>query len=379
MSLWHQAGGAIQGPGTCHGGSVQCVAGDFVVNEEGRRVLVQATNTTMVVGVAVLSMLRWSVLGFGDFPLPALGVVIGGLLNALHLRRKGSLDVAAWTLIILLTGALFFAGLNTGGFSGPVVLLAPVIPVFSMLLVPTGRAWIALVLVSLVLASILYFDYYGYVPQNPNGPGIAAIGRFVALLSVCLLCTLIVRRFALLSQALFSKIERQSVTDFLTGVFNRRGIEAILLSEAGRARRTGSWLSVLMADVDHFKRYNDTQGHQSGDECLVRVAQIIGSCSGRTADVVGRFGGEEFVVILPDTDPAGACKVAEDIRRVVLAQDLRYEPGGKETLSLTLGVVSALGPAIDDVSQLIREADEALYRGKRDGRNRVVSVVLGET
>src|SRR5690606_38200976 len=152
----------------------------------------------------------------------------------------------------------------------------------------------------------------------------------------------------------FSKIERQSVTDFLTGVFNRRGIEAILLSEAGRARRTGSWLSVLMADVDHFKRYNDTQGHQSGDECLVRVAQIIGSCSGRTADVVGRFGGEEFVVILPDTDPAGACKVAEDIRRVVLAQDLRYEPGGKETLSLTLGVVSALGPAIDDVSQLIR-------------------------
>jgi len=349
-----------------------------VGNEESRRILIQITNTTMVLGVAGLSMLRWSVLGFGDFPLPALGVVIGGVLNAIQLRRWGSLDAAAWTLVILLTGALFFAGLSSGGFSGPVVLLAPVIPVFSMLIVPTGRAWIALVLVSLVLAVILYFDYNGYVPQNPNGPGMAATGRFIAVLAVCLFCTLIVRRFARLSQDLFSKIERQSVTDYLTGVFNRRGIEAILLSEVGRARRAGSWLSVLMADVDHFKNYNDTHGHQSGDECLVRVAQIIRSCSGRPADVVGRFGGEEFVVILPDTDPAGACKVADDIRHTVLAQDLRYERGGTAPLSLTLGAVSARGSAIDDVSQLIREADDALYRGKRDGRNRVISVVLDD-
>lgn len=344
----------------------------------GRRTLIQTANTTMVVLVAVLALTRWSVMGYEDFPYPALAVVSGGILNAVHIRRNGSLDLAAWTLVVLLLGGLFFAGLKTGAYSGPVVLLAPLIPIFTMLLVNTERAWIALVLVSIVLGLLLYLDYSGFIPPNPNDPGKAAIGRFVALVSLCLASSLIVWRFARLSRQLFEQMERQSVTDYLTGVFNRRGIEAILLSEVGRARRTGSWLSVLLADVDHFKRYNDTHGHQSGDRCLVNVAQIIKTCSERTADVVGRFGGEEFVVILPDTDAAGASKVAENIRRKVLEANVRYGPDDTAPMSLTLGVVSARGPAIDSVDDLIRQADAALYRGKHQGRNCVVSVVLDD-
>ena len=342
----------------------------------GRRVLIQTSNTVIILLVAVLSLLRWGVLGFEAFPYSALLVVIGGVLNGINIHRNGSLDLAAWTLVALLLIGLFFGGLNTGGFSGPVVLLAPVIPIYTMLLVDSAKAWIALVLVALVLTALMYLDYNGFTPQNPNSPGMVLTGRFITLVSLCLASTLVVWRFAQVSRGLLEKIERQSVTDYLTGIFNRRGIEAILLSEVGRARRTDDWLSVIITDVDRFKLYNDTNGHQLGDRCLVSVAQIIDDCSGRTADVVGRFGGEEFIVILPGTDPVGAVKVAEDIRHKLIAENIPYGPDNPEPVTLTLGVVSARGHAIESVEQLVRQADAALYRGKHQGRNRVVSVVL---
>lgn len=342
----------------------------------GRRTLIQAANTVVVLLLAALALVRWGFLGFGAFPYPALLIVSGGLLNALYIRRKGSLDVAAWALIGLLLVGLFFAGLTTGGYSGPVVLLSPLIPVVAVLLISASRAWIALALVSLVLAALLYLDLAGFILPATLDPARAAIGRFVALQALCFSAVLVVWRFSRVSRGLVEEIERQSVTDYLTGVFNRRGIEAILLSEVGRARRSGNWLSVVLADVDHFKRYNDTYGHQSGDRCLVRVAQAIAASSERSTDVVGRFGGEEFIVILPDTDPAGACKVADNMRRRLQAENIECGQDDAECVSMTLGVVSARGPAIGSIEQLIRQADAALYRGKRQGRNQVVNEVL---
>lgn len=342
----------------------------------GRRVLIQITNVVIVVLIAVLALLRWAVMGFAEFPVPALLVVIGGILNGVYISRNGSLEVAAWVLVALLLGGLFYGGLKTGGFSGPVVLLAPLIPIYTMLLINSSKAWIALGLVMLALAALLLLDVGGYIPQNPNDPGMILTGRFITLVSLCIASTLVVWSFARISRGLLEKIERQSVTDYLTGIFNRRGIEAILLSEVGRARRTDDWLSVIITDVDRFKLYNDTNGHQLGDRCLIKVAGIINACSERTADVVGRFGGEEFIVILPGTDPAGACKVAEDIRQMLLAEGIPYGPDNAEPVTLTLGVVSARGRAIESVDQLVRQADAALYRGKHQGRNCVINVVL---
>lgn len=342
----------------------------------GRRGLILTTNFAVVVIIAMLSLLRWGVMEFEPLPTPALLVVIGGIFNHIYIRRNGSLDRAAWLLVALLLGGLFYGGLNTGGFSGPVVLLAPLISIYTMLLINSSKAWIALGLVCLVLAALFYLDLSGVIPQNPNSPSEVLAGRFITLTALCLAGTLVVWSFARISRGLLAKIERQSVTDYLTGIFNRRGIEAVLLSEVGRARRNDSWLSVIITDVDRFKLYNDTNGHQIGDRCLINVAQIIDACSERTADVVGRFGGEEFVVILPGTDSAGACKVAENIRQMLLAEKIPYGPDNAHPLTLTLGVVSARGRAIESVDQLIRQADAALYRGKHQGRNCVVSMVL---
>jgi diguanylate cyclase (GGDEF)-like protein len=343
----------------------------------GRRSLILTTNLVVVALIAVLAGLRYVVMGLDYYPLAATFVVSGGLANAVYILRNGSLDAAAWVLIGLLLGGLFYGGLNTGGFSGPVVMLAPLIPIYSMLLINNRIAWVSLLLVCLVLGALFLMDYNGYTPQNPNTQAQILVGRFITLFSLCLASTLVVWSFARISRGLLVEIERQSVTDYLTGIFNRRGIEAILLSEVGRARRTDSWLSVIITDVDHFKQYNDLNGHQAGDLCLIKVAQIIEASSVRTADVAGRFGGEEFIVILPGTDRDGATKVAENIRTRVLTENIPYGPGNPAPVSLTFGVISARGHAIDSVEQLIRHADAALYRGKDQGRNRAVSVVLG--
>ncbi|MDT8397560.1 MAG: diguanylate cyclase [Pseudomonadales bacterium] len=340
----------------------------------GRRGLVQITNLILIVLVAILALFRLVLLGAGYFPFPALAVVLGGLVNAVYIGRGGSLDTAARALIGLLLFGLAYGGFNTGAFSGPVILLSPLIPLCTMLLMDVRSAGISLLLTSVVLGALFLLDSNGLVPPNQNDPGLIQLGRLIALLAVCLASTLIVWCFVRISRSLLETIRQQSNTDYLTGVFNRRGIEVNLRREVGRARRTNSWLSLIIADVDFFKLYNDNNGHQAGDRCLVAVAQLIQSCSARITDVVGRFGGEEFVVILPDTDGTEAPAIAENMRRKILEQKIPYAEGDSRLLSLTFGVVSVRGRAIDSSHQLISQADVALYKGKQQGRNCVVSI-----
>lgn len=133
-----------------------------------------------------------------------------------------------------------------------------------------------------------------------------------------------------------------------------------------------------MADVDFFKLYNDSNGHQTGDNCLKEIAKLIDDCCERPTDVVGRFGGEEFVLILPDTDIDDARRVAENLRKTILEQNIPYGPQNTNPVTLTLGVVSACGNKIEGIEKLIRDADAALYKGKDQGRNCVVSAVFDD-
>ncbi|NKB31735.1 MAG: diguanylate cyclase [Pseudomonadales bacterium] len=133
-----------------------------------------------------------------------------------------------------------------------------------------------------------------------------------------------------------------------------------------------------MTDVDHFKRYNDVNGHPAGDQCLINVAQTLTSCAKRPTDFIGRFGGGEFIVVLPDTEHAGACKVANKIRQDILQRKMPYEANSLEYVSLTLGVVTVRGSHIKSIQQLTKEADKALYYGKSQGRNCVIGISLNE-
>jgi len=164
-----------------------------------------------------------------------------------------------------------------------------------------------------------------------------------------------------------AELERLSVTDALTGLYNRRHLMGTLASEAQRSRRLRRPFSVLLADVDHFKQYNDTQGHPAGDAALVKVAEILRKTT-RAVDCVARYGGEEFLIVLLETTVATAVMVAERIRAGVAA-----EPFGGGRMTVSIGVAEC--PAHGDTPEsLIESVDAALYEAKGAGRDRVVAV-----
>jgi len=163
--------------------------------------------------------------------------------------------------------------------------------------------------------------------------------------------------------------ERLAMTDSLTGVYNRRTLFDLGEKELSRARRTGASLSLLILDVDHFKRINDKHGHLGGDAVLQRFVEVVRGCL-RQSDVLTRYGGEEFCILLPDVGVAGAKVVGERIRSTIEASTFFV---GEVALKVTSSVgVAALPTGTQaTLSSLVARADQALYIAKRDGRNRV--------
>ncbi|QEL64072.1 diguanylate cyclase [Oryzomicrobium terrae] len=163
-----------------------------------------------------------------------------------------------------------------------------------------------------------------------------------------------------------AELQRLATTDILTGCANRGRFLDLLGSEFARAKRYGQPLAVLVADLDYFKRINDTHGHAAGDAALVAFARVVRS-SLRSIDVLSRFGGEEFAILLPNTDQEAALQVAERVRALVDGIVITL-PGANLGFTASLGV-AALTPADADIDALLARADRALYAAKADGRN----------
>ena len=175
------------------------------------------------------------------------------------------------------------------------------------------------------------------------------------------------------------ELESQTFTDGLTGIANRRRFDIHVEEEFRRAKRSESPISLIMLDVDFFKKYNDNYGHRRGDETLIEVASALASVVNRSGDLLARYGGEEFTVVLPNTDKTGASNIAEAMRAKVesLAIPHAFAESGK-TITVSLGVTT-LYPAIGtEVTSLVDAADRALYKAKNSGRNCVVMYDTGE-
>jgi diguanylate cyclase (GGDEF)-like protein len=191
------------------------------------------------------------------------------------------------------------------------------------------------------------------------------------VVAVCILVTDVTETSAYhgrLTTAL-AELQELSIRDALTQVFNRRQIERFANVEFDRFRRYGSPLSVAMVDIDHFKSFNDTHGHLVGDEVLRTVAQALAKRV-RSTDYVGRYGGEEFLMVLPGIKGFQAGQAGEAFRAVV--EGLSIQSEGKQLRATVSIGTSEAKPQHPDLSALVREADEALYRAKEMGRNRVV-------
>lgn len=166
----------------------------------------------------------------------------------------------------------------------------------------------------------------------------------------------------------FTRIRHESLTDPLTGLKNRRAFDKEIVQMHAAASISKEPLSVLLVDIDHFKNVNDTHGHLLGDCVIKRVAQWLME-SVRGKDLIARFGGEEFVLILPETDLRGAAAVAENIRSNIAKRTLRH---GEKTIGrVTVSVGAVQTKDEESVESLIDRADQALYQAKREGRNRI--------
>lgn len=163
-------------------------------------------------------------------------------------------------------------------------------------------------------------------------------------------------------------LQKAAETDALTGLYNRRVFMRRLSEEAERVRRHGSQLSVLLFDLDHFKKVNDSYGHDVGDRVLKKVADVSEEIK-RITDVVARTGGEEFALLLPETDKAGAMHLADRLRQAIAAATVKDNLGAPVQVTSSIGVATV--NKIDSIDSFLREADVALYRAKDGGRNQV--------
>ena len=174
------------------------------------------------------------------------------------------------------------------------------------------------------------------------------------------------------------ELHRLSMIDGLTGIANRRLFDESLVREWRRCTRLQKPISIVMLDVDYFKKYNDKYGHQAGDECLKAVAKQVGNAVPRASDLAARYGGEEFVLILGDTDEDGARLVANRIRMMVAALKVPHAESPHGSVTVSCGVSSVLPNDTLSVERLVKSADNALYHAKKQGRNIVAYLTYGQ-
>lgn len=208
-------------------------------------------------------------------------------------------------------------------------------------------------------------DDYIHKPVSP----VVLQSKIVAMERITAMRSRLLSMQAQLAEA-NQELRRLSSQDGLTGIANRRCFDQALEAEWRRARRSGMPLGLIMLDVDYFKRYNDTYGHQKGDDCLKAVADAIGESVGRGGDLVARYGGEEFVILLPETPAPGGMQIAERVLSSIRAKALVHESSDVASIvTASLGLCVGVPTQSSCPADLIKAADNALYRAKCRGRN----------
>ncbi|WP_456384747.1 GGDEF domain-containing protein [Persephonella sp.] len=313
-----------------------------------------------IAGAAVLYLVALMHYVSGDTTMSAFEALIatGALFNLLLLKVSGNVrlseDFILFGMILLLSAVLIHGGYEKTG-----IYWIYTFPLVSFFLKgnKTGFIWNGAFFV--IAAVIVYLSYAGVVPIAYSYSEL----RQAALAYIIVTILAYIYEDALLKS--YREVSRLAVTDQLTGLYNRRYIFRKLEEEIERSRRYGTDLCVILLDVDDFKNINDRYGHDVGDVVLKSIADILRSNT-RNVDTVGRLGGEEFVIICPETDAFRGRVVAEKIRKSVEELQVLSLP----KISISVGVADFRG--YEGPAELLKKADIALYKAKRSGKNRVV-------
>ncbi|MCX8028095.1 MAG: GGDEF domain-containing protein [Thermodesulfovibrionales bacterium] len=234
-----------------------------------------------------------------------------------------------------------------------------------------------------ILGIFLVFFFFGYISyaitlwtghEFISGDTITSVIFFLGACFVIMVTYMAKNSIKTLQE--YIELQKDVITDPLTGIFNRRFIDKQIEHEFNLAMRNNSLFSIVLIDVDHFKKINDTYGHHIGDMVLKRIANILVE-NVRKSDFVGRFGGEEIVLILPDTDTEGAICLSEKIRSIIAEHPIikgDEKCGGKDLFcTISMGVATFCKDKHKEYKDLILDADVAMYNAKSSGRNRVCS------
>lgn len=336
-----------------------------------RRQLLWITGILAVI-VASLILLRTVMVGAGN-SLYAGPIALTGLIILFTAVKLGfSTRYAAVILLGILTGLLALLGLLSGGLDGPIIVIAPFIPLLGTL-IHGQRAGIICAAICTGIVCMFAIAHVTGVEFSTHGYDIEqrSIARAAFLIAFILASTFVGNYYARISDAMAASIWQHATHDHLTGLANRRSLDNSLSRELLIARRAKTPLSLLMIDIDYFKKYNDSNGHIMGDQCLQKIADCLHASVRRPADIVARFGGEEFVIMLPDTPLENAGLVAEKLRETIAQLKIPYKSGSAEYVTISIGVAATLSDDTFDAQDLLSRADTALYRAKESGRDRV--------
>ena len=272
-------------------------------------------------------------------------------------------DVAAALAASAFCGFVLWLDVRTNGDTVEAFL----VPLALIAIYPLKRDWVTLLVAAVGIAVVIL----GAVLEDEGESTRAMIMNRGMAIAVVLAIAFLLNRVTHSEQ----RLVRISTTDPLTGIFNRRHFMAMLAREQNRAERYKTGFSLLMLDIDHFKKINDTYGHPIGDEAIKAMAAAA-SKHLRPTDMIGRFGGEEFVVMLPHTDEAGAVVAAERIRESVANVVV---PAGDQDVRFTVSIGAATYARKANAEQMLECADKALYAAKTGGRNQVCVGRLAES
>ncbi|MDR6962446.1 GGDEF domain-containing protein [Shewanella putrefaciens] len=283
-----------------------------------------------------------------------------------HSHPKQLPPIIQWSWVVVFSQSLS-AVLILGADAGfQYYLLATIPPSFASIFKPLFYKLIQalIIIVFFLICDIWFIDYEPYYLYSDE---MISLFRHINVLGACALLAGVSYAYSQIVMSAITALRNVANTDELTGLINRRSLTALIDREAARTLRTHASMSLVLCDIDYFKRINDSYGHAAGDHVLVNVANLLQGVL-REYDVVARWGGEEFLLLLPNTDIIEAMKVAERLREIVACSHLSFE---EQTIPVTMTLgVAVLGD--ENWHSTLARADEALYRGKRQGRNCVV-------
>lgn len=326
-----------------------------------------------IVGAAALLGLGYRLLlgGVPPWHPASILVLVAGFVAVVVLARKPGRErlagVLAVSCSICLVGVLTLDG---GVLDAPILTLLPLLPVAGWFLLGARAGWVVAAAGCVLLVGLSALQEHADLAFDIRlDSELARPARALWLGATLVLLAGLTWLYERRTMRRGHLLRTQANTDRLTGLENRRGFETTLTAECRRAVRSRSPLSVVYFDIDHFKQYNDTYGHDKGDHCLVAISYAASTCLRRSSDLLARYGGEEFIALCPGTDGEQVRQLAESIRRVVeeLEIEHRAAPAGRVTVSL--GTATS-GDDLDPAG-LVEQADRALYRAKQGGRNRV--------